>query len=204
MAEKESGRVEAFSDGIFAFAITLLVLDLKVPQLGDYHRASELGSALTAQWPSFAAYLISFSTILIMWVNHHNLFNWIQKIDSRLMFLNGLLLLFISVLPFPTALLSEHIQKPGAQIAGAVFCGAYFLIAIAYNLLWRHLYCQRKKMMPSMHDHHAARITTSYNSALLCYALAWASCFVSIYIGVAIVAALAAYFAVFSYEDKEI
>src|SRR3954466_11846030 len=109
--EKETGRVEAFSDGVFAIAITLLVLDLKVPP--DAGSNAELWAALVGQWPIYFAFLSSFLVILIMWINHHRLFTHIRRTDNVLMMLNGLLLLGITVVPFPTRLLAEYFQHEG-------------------------------------------------------------------------------------------
>src|ERR1041385_9184169 len=102
----ETARLEAFSDGVYAIAITLLVLDLKVPMVQD----GKLASALLHQWPMYFAFLISFAFIGIMWVNHHRLFNHIRRCDNRLLFLNLLLLLGVTVVPFPTALLAAHLK----------------------------------------------------------------------------------------------
>jgi len=203
MADKESGRIEAFSDGMFAFSITLLVLELKVPRLGEYRDGANLASALVAQWPSFAAYLISFSTILIMWSNHHRLFNWIRKVDSKLLYYNGLLLLFVSMLPYPTAIFAEHFTRPGSVIACAVFCGDFFLIAVAFNLLWHHLRRRHHALMPEMQDHEISRISRSYHMALWSYATAFAFAFINKYMSVGIVTALAIYFGAFSYGSQE-
>ena len=100
----ETARVEAFSDGVFAIAITLLILDVHVPAPG----LGPLRTALARQWPTYIAFLISFAFIGIMWVNHHRLFNHIRRSDNTLMFLNLLLLLGVCVVPFPTALLAAH------------------------------------------------------------------------------------------------
>jgi len=121
----ETARVEAFSDGVFAIAITLLILDLKVPSVTQGH----LGSALARQWPTYAAFLISFWFIGIMWVNHHRLFNHIQRSDNRLLFLNLLLLLGVTVVPFPTALRAAHFYSPGRTVATAVFNGTYVVLS---------------------------------------------------------------------------
>src|SRR5438270_13814781 len=99
----ETSRIEAFSDGVFAIAITLLILDVHVPTISQ----GPLGAALRRQWPTYIAYLISFAFIGIMWVNHHRLFNHIRRSDNGLMFLNLLLLLGVSAVPFPTALLAR-------------------------------------------------------------------------------------------------
>src|SRR3954464_1739339 len=99
----ETGRTVSFSDGGLVLAVTLLVLELKVPQLAEEAGSAELWAALLSRWPSYAAYLVSFMTILIVWVNHHRLFNIINRSDSRFLFVNGLLLLVVTTIPFPTA-----------------------------------------------------------------------------------------------------
>jgi uncharacterized membrane protein len=104
--EKETGRIEAFSDGVFAIAITLLVLEIKVPS-HETAESSGLTSALFALYPSYLAFLASFATILVMWVNHHRIFNLIRRSDRAFLYWNGLLLLLISFVPFPTALLAR-------------------------------------------------------------------------------------------------
>jgi len=95
---KETGRIEAFSDGVFAIAMTLLVLDLKVPKEVGVNLS--LASALLEQWPSYLAFLISFATVGIMWMNHHRLFTLIHRTDHWLLVLNGLLLLGVTRFPF--------------------------------------------------------------------------------------------------------
>ena len=135
---KETGRIEAFSDGVFAVAITLLVFNLKVPQIavGDTNAVRDLGSALLSQWPSYLAFVTSFATILIMWVSHHSIFKMVYKSDSPFLFANGLLLMLVTVVPFPTALVAAYLTDPAAAMACAVYAGLFVLINIAYNLLW--------------------------------------------------------------------
>src|ERR1041385_8087175 len=99
-ATMSTGRLEAFSDGVFSIAATLLVLELHVPDIG-----SGLGQALLAQWPSYLTYVTSFATIGIIWVNHHSLFEHVRQVDRPLLFLNLLLLITGSLIPFPTSLL---------------------------------------------------------------------------------------------------
>ena len=120
--EKETGRIEAFSDGVFAIAITLLVLELKVPHLEDGGRG-RLADARPSlrQWPSYVALVTSFFTILVMWANHHRMFNVVRRSNARFLYANGLLLLLVTVVPFPTALLAEYFEKPGASVAAAVY-----------------------------------------------------------------------------------
>jgi uncharacterized membrane protein len=131
----ETSRVEAFSDGVFAIAITLLILDVRVPN----GPAGSLASALIRQWPTYVSFLISFAFIGIMWVNHHRLFNHIRRCDNSLLFFNLLLLLGVTVVPFPTALLANRYFIPADRtVAAAVFNGTYFVIAIFFNVLWHH------------------------------------------------------------------
>ena len=134
---RSTGRLEAFSDGVFAIAITLLVLDLKVPTpaaLGD----APLGPALVRQWPTFLAYLASFATILVMWVNHHRMLDHVRRADGAFPFLNGLLLLFVTFVPFPTSLVADYLLLPQGRTAALVYAGTYVALAIAYNLVWSY------------------------------------------------------------------
>ena len=135
--QKEGGtaRLEAFSDGIFAVAITLLVLDLKVPTLTSFSPAA-LAEALLIRWPNYLTLVISFATILIMWVYHHNLFKAVKIPEKRLLFSNGLLLLLVTLVPFPTALVGNYLTTPAASVACAAYAGFFVLIDSAYNLLW--------------------------------------------------------------------
>ena len=110
-------RVEAFSDGVFAIAITLLVLTIAEPS--DY---GHLGSQLWDRWPSLAAYVVSFLVIGIMWLNHHSVFNHFERIDRPLVYLNQLLLLTVVFLPYPTGVLGEALrQGEGTQVAALVY-----------------------------------------------------------------------------------
>lgn len=136
LQEKETGRVEAFSDGVFAIAITLLVLDLKVPKLDSVSIDDGLFISLFKHWPAYLAFTTSFLTILIMWVNHHNIFNYIQSVDGNFLFINGFLLLTVTVIPFPTSLLAEHMRGQWAGQASAIYAGIFFLNCFFFTLLW--------------------------------------------------------------------
>jgi uncharacterized membrane protein len=107
----DTARLEAFSDGVFAIAITLLVLNIRVPLASELN-GQTLFDALLQQWPAYLAYVVSFVTILLMWVGHHNMFTFIYRIDHTFLLLNGLLLMGIAVVPFPTGLLAEYLPKP--------------------------------------------------------------------------------------------
>lgn len=137
LGEMSPGRLEAFSDGVFAIAITLLVLDIRVPDrglTGDYG----LGAALAHAWPSYFAYLVSFLVIGIIWINHHRMFTAVRRVDRAVLFVNLALLLFVSALPFPTQLLAEYLTAGGSSshIAAAVYSGTMFAIGAAFTGLW--------------------------------------------------------------------
>jgi len=140
--EKETGRLEAFSDGVYAIAITLLVLELKVPQELS---GPGLRHALAGQWPDYAAFLVSFATIGIMWINHHRLFTLVRRVDHLLLVLNLFLLLGVTVVPFPTSLVSRYLGHDGERLAALVYAGWYVVIAIAFNVLWRYMSSAARK-----------------------------------------------------------
>src|SRR5215475_11368661 len=130
----ESSRLEAFSDGVFAVAITLLALDLAIPVPGH----GPLTSQLSAHWPSFAAYLVSFLTIGIIWVNHHTLFNNIAHVDRPLLFINLLLLLFVVTIPFVTTMFADYLKDGGsdAEVAGAIYNGVLTGMGVSFALVF--------------------------------------------------------------------
>jgi uncharacterized membrane protein len=136
-----SSRTLAFSDGVFAIAITLLILEIRVP---PESAPGGLGNALVDLWPSYLAFLVSFATIGVMWLNHHRLFTLINKVDDGLIGLNLLLLLGVTWVPFPTALLAEHLLGPDQHIAAVVYAGTGFGLALVFNGLWRHVVRHRQ------------------------------------------------------------
>ena len=194
--EKETGRVEAFSDGVFAVAITLLALDIHVPRL-DALPHGGLGPALLALWPSLLAYVTSFATILIMWLNHDRLFEQIHRKDHLLLIYNGLLLMVITLFPFPTALLAEYLAHgaASAKIAAAVYSAFSIVMAVCFNLLWRHA-ATGGRLLADDHDRHKARgITEQYRLGPLIYFVAFGLAFVSAPASVLVSFLLALFFA---------
>src|SRR5262249_7594264 len=109
--EAGTGRIEMFSDGVFAIAITLLVLDLRVPLRSELDNQS-LWSALGDRWTNYLSFLISFFIVAVAWTNHRTMFSYIHRADHALVVLNTLLLLAVVVLPFCAALLTEYIDAP--------------------------------------------------------------------------------------------
>jgi uncharacterized membrane protein len=192
--EKKTGRIEAFSDGVYAIAITLLVLDIKVPH--DQPEAARLLEALLAQWPSYFAFVTSFATIGIMWINHHRLFNLIKRSDQLLLILNGLLLLGITFVPFPTALLAEYIAEPAQHIAAMIYSGTFVVIAIFFNLLWRYASYQNRLLDPRADPRAVQSISQQYAFGPLLYLLAFGLAFVSALASLVMNMLLALFFAI--------
>jgi uncharacterized membrane protein len=159
---KETGRLEAFSDGVFAIAITLLVLDIHVPSLDENGQAGQLAPALLHQWPVYFAYVTSFLTVLIMWTNHHALFRHIARVNQPFLMLNGLLLMGITLVPFPTALVSEYMGAPDARVAGVVFSGTFLALAIVFNLLWRYASSNNRLLARNADTDQVRRISRQY------------------------------------------
>lgn len=160
--ERETNRTEAFSDGVFSIAITLLVLGIKVPQIKDLSSGQSLLQAFAAQWPSFLSFLISFFTIFIMWVQHHRLFTLIKRVDLPFMYLNGFLLLIVTFVPFPTAILAEHIQHANAKTAAMLYTGTYVFIGIAYNLVWHYAAYKRRLIGARVPQKAVEEVTRQY------------------------------------------
>src|SRR5450755_1234719 len=130
----DSGRLEAFSDGVFAVAITILALNLAVAGPGPESLADQLFN----HWPAFAAYTVSFATIGIIWVNHHTLFKNFSEIDRTLLFLNLLLLFFVVSIPFATSTIAAYLKSGGhdASLAAATFQGVFEGMSISFGVLF--------------------------------------------------------------------
>lgn len=190
--EKETGRTEAFSDGVFAIAITLLILEVRVPHLEE--GGQSLLAALGELWPSYLAYLISFLTIAVMWVNHHHLFRHIKRIDNRLLFLNSLLLMTITFVNFSTALLAEYIGKPEQQTATLVYTGTMVVNAILFNVLWRHASINHRLLGKDADMAQVKAITDQYWYGPVLYTVAFVLAFVSIGLSLALQFGLAVFF----------
>ena len=133
-------RVEAFSDGIFAIIITLLVLEIKVPHIHEYNSAHELMTALLGLFPKFIGWIISFFTIAVIWVNHHKIFKQIKQLDNGIFWWNAFLLLWTSFIPFPTAVLGDY---PNNQTSIVLYGVVMSLMALSFTLM--RFYAIRKK-----------------------------------------------------------
>ena len=133
-----TGRIEAFSDGVFAIAITLLVLEIRLPhEIGHQHEAAygSLLHVLGALWPSFFAFALSFFVILVSWMTHHELLRLVRATNHPLMLANGLVLLYVTFIPFPTAVLASHLAGTEISTAVTFYCATFVFGSFSFNVL---------------------------------------------------------------------
>ena len=192
-ATSGSSRLEAFSDGVFAIAITLLILNIKVP---DVEPGQHLWSALGQQWPSYAAYVVSFLVIGIIWLNHHTLFGYVARVDRGLVVINLLLLLVVAAIPWPTALMAEYLRDDTASHdAAVVYSGVMVLVAVAYVSLWWWATRTDRLLYPDV-DYVRARATRGrFALGLVVYPVTVLLAFISAPLTLAVHGVLALYYA---------
>jgi TMEM175 potassium channel family protein len=156
----DTGRTESFSDAVFAFAITLLVLDIQVPESQFNH----LWRGIAHQWPSYLGYATSFLTVGAIWLVHHGIFRRVQYANRPLMQVNLLLLMAVAFLPFPTKLVAEAIRDTSAERAAVIFYGGWLLvISLLFSALWGVLARDRSLLRPEVSEKEVdaiARATT--------------------------------------------
>ncbi len=164
-----TSRIEAFSDGVFAIAITLLVLEIKVPHLEGAEQS--LGAALLHLWSSYFGYVFSFIMIGIYWVNHHFIFHLYKRTDHYFLLLNVLFLMFISFLPFPTAVLAEYIDKedPSRQTAIVFYTFGLFLPALGWCLMWLYASYKHRLIEKNLAPKFVSRMNWQYILSLVLY-----------------------------------
>lgn len=198
--EKETGRLEAFSDGVFAIAITLLILQIPLPD--EAKNASSLLTQLGNQWATYLAYLVSFLTILIMWVNHHIIFRLIHRTDQLFLILNGLLLMVITFVNYPMAVLARSLQSPDRpglsadqHTAALFYNGTFIVIAIIYNLLWRYASHNHRLLSKGADPLMVEAINKQYRFGPLFYVAAFLLAFLSVWASLVLNLLFAVYFA---------
>jgi uncharacterized membrane protein len=191
----DSKRLEAFSDGVMAIAITLLVLDLHVPPApgGTEPGALGLAAALAHEWPSYAAYLVSFLIIGIIWINHHAMFGLVRRVDRAVLFSNLALLMVVSLIPFPTRLLAEYLTAgSAAHVAAAVYSATMLGMGAAFTLLWWAI--SRDDRLLHAHVSIGRAAVRRFGIGMLIYAGCIALSFVNAYATLAVHGALAIYY----------
>jgi uncharacterized membrane protein len=189
-----TNRLEAFSDGVIAVAVTLLVLDIHVPEI---RHDETLLRALLHSWPHYAAYVVSFMTIGIIWINHHAMISRLARADHSILILNLLLLMSIVLLPFATELMAAYLRASSGQtLAAGVYSGAFLLMAVAFAALNRHILLARAHMLSiEIPLEERRRILARSVSGLAPYLVATILAVVSPYATLAICGALAVFYA---------
>ena len=168
-----TARLETFSDGVFAIAATMLVLDLSVG--GTVH--GELGRKLLDLWPSYLAYATSFLTIGIIWVNHHAIFELIGRTDRTLLFVNTVFLLVVAFIPFPTRLVAHYLTGPDERDAVLAYDCTLLLMAVLFNVLWR--YPRRRLLRPDAPAELVKAIDRSFAPGVPIYLVVFGVAFAS-------------------------
>jgi uncharacterized membrane protein len=189
-----TSRLESFSDGVIAVAITLLVLGISVPPIGT---GEHLGHALLGNWAQYAAYATSFVTIGIIWINHHVMISRLRDADHPILILNLLLLMSIGILPFATELMARYLQQSqGESLAAAVYSGAFLLMSLLFACLNAHILLRKAHLVGGdLPLGRRRQILVRSISGVVPYLAATALAFVSPYITLGICAGVAAYYA---------
>jgi uncharacterized membrane protein len=189
----DTTRLETFSDGVFAIAITLLVLEIRVPHVEE---GESLVVALLGLWPSYLGYAVSFLQIGVIWANHHNRFRLLGRSDHVLLFLNILFLLCVAFIPFPTALLAEYIQgsEGERQTAIAVYSGTLAVTGIFFTLLWLYAANDYRLVNRTLNPRLLRAMTRRYLIGAALYIIAFAIAFISAVTSLGLIVGLALLF----------
>jgi uncharacterized membrane protein len=163
----DSKRAEAFSDGVFAIAITLLVLDLRLPS--DTPEHSTLTSQLLSEWPAYFAYVVSFLTIGIMWMNHHSIMGNVTRVDRPLLVLNLFLLMGVVAIPFPTSVVAGHLLGSGGAAAAVTYGLVMIYISFGFAGLWIYVVTHSVRLGGQAHPEALRRSIPGFTSGLLVY-----------------------------------
>jgi uncharacterized membrane protein len=185
-----TARMETFSDGVFAIAATLLVLEIGVSASQDQH----LGRALVDLWPSYLAYATSFLIIGIIWVNHHECVACMGRVDRTMLFLNIVFLMVVSFIPFPTKLVAEHLQREGEHAAVYAYALTLLAMAVLYNVWWRYARRGRRLIDESVPQSRIDAISRAFDPGVPLYVVVLVVAFVSPLASVVLTLLLAAFY----------
>ena len=189
-AGSDTSRIEAFSDGVFAIAITLLVIEIGVPHV----EGTTLLGALVEQWPSYLGYVISFLQIGVIWANHHNRFRFIVRSDHILLFLNILFLMCVAFIPFPTALLADYLQGTERSTAGAIYAGTLAVTAVFFTLLWLYAAANYRLVDRRLDPSLLRAMTRRYVAGMVAYLVTFLLAFVNVTASLFLIVVLALLF----------
>jgi uncharacterized membrane protein len=192
-------RVEAFSDGIFAIIITLLVLEIKVPHIENHNSITDLMGALKLLLPKFFSWLISFFTVAVIWVNHHKIFKQISKLDNGIFWRNAVLLLWTSFIPFPTAVLGDY---PYNKVSLVLYGLVMAMMALSFTLM-RFYALRNPNVLDATVNQEAFKKGTRYSIIFgpVMYLAGIAMSFLNPYLSFAVYLAIPVYF-IFSENKK--
>jgi len=166
-AQKETLRIETFSDGVFCIAVTLLSLEVGV-KLNDEISNKALQQALLDEWPIYLAYVISFVNVLLAWIGHHGLFKMLNKTDNSIMIINGILLMLVALVPFPTKTLGKFLSTDAFNTAVIFYTGYFVLISIAFRLLWFAAARKKYLLVQDITPQQIRLTTRNENIGLIC------------------------------------
>jgi uncharacterized membrane protein len=184
-----TARLETFSDGVFAIAATLLILEVGVDT-----RSRDLGDELVHIWPSYLAYATSFLVIGIIWLNHHHCVSLMGRVDRTFLFVNLLLLLVVSFIPFPTKLVAEYLNRPDERSAVFAYASTLLLMAITYNLWWRYARRNRRLILDGVPETRLQAVDRAFDPGVPAYGTVLAIAFVSPLASVILTLALALFY----------
>lgn len=170
--DSETVRIEAFSDGVFAIDITLLTFQLKAPDFRESYTNQTLLLAMLHQWPAYLAFLLSFATIFVIWVNHHRMFNVIRHSDATFMYLNGLLLLLSSLIPFSASILASYINSNASGLATGLSMLIFGGIASTFYGMWQHANANYQLLKRPSADVRTQTVRSGLLVCMGCYGLA--------------------------------
>ena len=195
----ETARLEAFSDGVFAIAITILALELGVPALQEITSAN-LIRAILHEWPSYFAFVLSFTSILILWINHHARLALVERIDGLLMFGNGLVLMAVVALSYPTALVGEYLTTPAGKAAVATYGLVVLGTSAAWNIFLLALRPEHGLLKPGVPPELIASARRRVALGFVVYVVATGLALVNAYLGLGIITAMWGFWAVQAYR----
>jgi uncharacterized membrane protein len=183
-----TGRLEAFSDGVFAIAATLLVLEFSIAHRGDVsHQLVEL-------WPAYLSYVTSFVTIGIIWMNHHHTVSLMGRTDRTMLFINNLLLLTIAFLPFPTKLVGDYLQHSGEEAAVLAYSGTLVIMATLHQFWWQYARRNRRLIGDDVPDSALRAVDRAYAPGVVMYVATFVIAFFSPLASVFVTFGIAAFY----------
>ena len=190
MEDVGTARMETFSDGVFAIAATLLVLEIGVGTGTDQH----LGRALVDLWPSYLAYATSFLIIGIIWVNHHDCVACMARVDRTMLFINIVFLMVVAFIPFPTKLVADHLQKSGEHAAVYAYVITLIAMSVLYNVWWRYARHHRRLIAESVPQSRVDAISRAFDPGAALYLIVLVVAFFSPLASVILTLILAAFY----------